>query len=177
VVVSGPQSGLRAPQPNPRRCRGFTLFELLAAVAIGAVLLAGLGSVARESVQAGSHTRDTAEAVYQGKFALQRVAAAARATAPRSLLAPAANTSGNWFDPLHFCVNGAGALVETTTADTGCAGTKIIAARVATFTAAVPAGSGALDSSSASITITLTVPGGGTTVTLSERVRLGGGVQ
>lgn len=160
-----------------RGVRGLTLVELLVATAIGALLLAGLSSVARQGVRARAQTRDGSEAVYQARFALQRVAAAAKATAPRALLPPPANTSGDWFSPAAFCVNGAGALIETTTADTGCTGTQVIAERVSSFSAALPAGAGALDSVTAVVGVTLTGPGGGAALTLSERVRLGGGVQ
>ena len=74
-----------------------TLVELLIATAIGALLLAGLTSVARQGVLSRSLARDRSEAVYQARFALQRIAAAAKATAPHTMLTPAANTSGNWF--------------------------------------------------------------------------------
>jgi prepilin-type N-terminal cleavage/methylation domain-containing protein len=159
------------------RSRGLTLVELLVAAAIGAMLLGGLTSVARQAVLARAQTRDGSEAVYQARFALQRVAAAATATAPRALLPPAANTSGDWFSPVAFCVNGGAALVETTTADTGCTGTQVIAERVSSFSATVPAGAGALEAVSAVVAVTLTGPGGGGAVTLSERLRLGGGVK
>lgn len=160
-----------------RRARGVTLIELLVATAVGALLLAGLTSVARQGVLARAVTRDGSEAVYQARFALQRVAAAAKATAPRTLLPPAANNSGDWFSPVAFCVNDAGALIETTTADTGCTGTQVIAERVSSFSTTLPAGAGALESVTAVVAVTLTGPGGGGAVTLSERVRLGGGVQ
>lgn len=154
-----------------------TLIELLIATAIGALLLAGLTSVARQGVLARALTRDSSEAIYQARFALQRVAAAAKATAPHALLPPPANTSGDWFAPVAYCVNGAGALIETTTADTGCTGTQVIAERVSSFTATLPAGAGALESVAAVIVVTLNGPNGNGAVTLSERVRLGGGVE
>lgn len=160
-----------------RHDRGFTLFELLIATAIGALLLAGLSTVAREGVLSRAQTRDTSEAVYQARFALERVSAAAKGTAPHSLLAPAVNTSGGWFDPAYFCVNAAGALIETTTTDTGCTGSQVIAERVSSFSATMPSGASALDAMAAVVAVTLTVPGSGGTLTLSERVRLGGGVK
>lgn len=158
------------------RQRGITLAELLIATAIGALLLAGLSSVARQGVLSRAHVRDSSEAVYQARFALQRIAAAARATAPHTMLTPAVNTSGNWFDPAYYCVNGAKALIETTTADTTCAGTQVIAERVNGFSATQPVDAGAIEAMTAVIAVTLEVPGG-TPVTYSERMRLGGGAK
>ena len=157
--------------------RGVSLVELLVATAIGALLLAGLTSVAREGVRSRSLSRDTSEAVYQARFSLQRVGAAAWAAAPHSLLPPAANTSGDWFGTVSFCVNGAAALIETTTSDTGCTGTQVIAERVGSFGVALPAGAGPLEAVAAVVSVTLAGSGGGGALTLSERVRLGGGVQ
>lgn len=158
------------------RCGGFTLVELLIATAIGALLLAGLSSVARLGVLSRTKVRDNSEAVYQARFALQRVAAAAKATAPHTLLPPAANTSGNWFDPAYFCVNPASALVETIVTDTACSGTQVIAERVSSFSATQPVGAGALDAMTAVVAVTLNVPGN-TPLSFSERVRLGGGTK
>ena len=162
---------------HSRRSLGLTLVELLVATAIGALLLTGLTSVARQTVLSRAQVRDAGEAAYQAGFALQRVVAAAKGTAPHSLLPPAANTSGDWFSPAYFCVNGAGTLVETTTTDTGCSGAQVIAERVSSFSVALPSGAGALESVSAVVAVTLTGPGGGAPITLTERVRLGGGVQ
>lgn len=155
---------------------GVTLTELLIATAIGALLLAGLTTVAREGVMSRAHERGNGEAAYQARFALQRMVAAARTTAPHALLPPSANTSGNWFDPTYFCVNGALALIETTTTDTGCTGTRVIAEQVSALSATQPAGAGALEAITAVIAITIDVPGA-TPVVLSERLRFGGGIE
>ena len=168
----------RSRQPPARhRESGITLAELLIATAIGAMLLAGLTSVAREGVTSRAQARDSSEAVYQARFALQRIVATAKATAPHTMLTPAANTSGNWFDPTYFCVNAAKALIETTTTDTGCTGTQVIAERVNSLSATLPVGAGALEAMTAVVALTLDVPASGTPLTLSERVRLGGGVK
>jgi Tfp pilus assembly protein PilW len=159
----------------PRRTRGLGLVELLVATAIGAGLLAALVSVARQGVQARSQTRDVGEALQQARFALERVAAAARATAPHGAPTPAANTSGDWFSPIRFCLNGAQALVETTTADAGCTGTQVVAERVSAFVLTPSTDGGALAAESATVAVTVAGPGGGGEVTLSERLRLGGG--
>jgi prepilin-type N-terminal cleavage/methylation domain-containing protein len=170
MVVTAQRSSVR------RRPRGMSLAELLVATAIGAGLLAALGSVARLGVQARAQTRDGNEAIQQARFALQRVAAAARDTAPHSLLAPAANTSGDWFSPVYFCLNGSQALVETTSADTACSAGRVVAERVSSFGLTPADEGGALTAESAAVSIT-TQAAAGATVTLTERLRLGGGTQ
>ena len=157
--------------------RGMTLVEVLLAAAVGALLLAALTQVARLGGQARAPLHDTSEALYQGKFALQRMAAAAAATAPAVLLPPPAKTSGNWFGGVMFCVNTAGKLIETIPGDTGCTGSTVIAERVSAFSVAVPASAGASDGEMAEVSLSLTGPGGGGAVTLTERLRLGGGLQ
>lgn len=164
------------PSIGAMRQRGITLVELLIATAIGAVLLAGLSSVARQGLLSRAQVRDSNEAVYQARFALQRVAAAAKTTAPHTLLPPAANTSGNWFDPAYFCVNATNALIETVIADTACGGTQVIAERVNSFSATLPVGAGALDALTAMVAVTVNVPGNAP-LTFNERVRLGGGAK
>ncbi len=158
------------------RQRGITLVELLIATAIGALLLAGLSSVARQGLLSRALVRDSSEAVYQARFALQRVASTAKSTAPHTLLPPAANTSGNWFDPAYFCVNAASALIETITTDTACSGTQVIAERVNSFNATLPVGAGALESVTAVVAVTVNVPGNAP-LTFNERLRLGGGAK
>lgn len=175
MVVSRPPHAAPRGRRQALRTRGLSLLELLVATAIGALLLAGLTSVARHGALARVQTRDGSEAIYQARFALQRVAAAARATAPRTLLPAPANTSGDWFSPARFCVNGAGALIETVTTDTGCTATQVVAERVSNFSVALPSGAGALEALTAVVAITVSGPGGGATVTLDERMRLGGG--
>ncbi len=157
--------------------RGMTLVELLVAAAVGALLLAALVQVARLGTQARAPLHDTSEALYQGKFAMQRISAAAAAAAPAALLTPGAKTSGNWFGTVMFCVNAAGSLIETTPADTACAGSTVVAERVSAFTVAVPATAGASDGEVADVSLSLTGPGGGGATTLAERMRLGGGLQ
>jgi len=160
-----------------RAARGMTLVEVLVATAIGAMLLAALGALAREGVQADAPLRDTGESLYQGRFALQRVVAAGWATAPGPLLPAPANTSGGWFGSVYFCVNAAKSLVETTSTDTACTGTQVIAERVGAFSIAAPAGAGALDAESADVSLTLTGPNGGGALTLTEHLRLGEGLR
>jgi type II secretory pathway pseudopilin PulG len=155
--------------------KGLSLVELLVATAIGAFLLAGMGSVARLGVAVRAETGGSIEALQQARFALERVQAAARATAPHALLPAAANTSGNVFSPAYFCVNAGGSLVETTTADTGCTGTQVVAEHVSSFVLTPAVAGGALAAESATVAVTVAGPGGGGEVTLSEHLRLGGG--
>jgi prepilin-type N-terminal cleavage/methylation domain-containing protein len=160
-----------------RAQRGMTLVEVLVASAIGALLLAALAQVARLGEQVRAPLRDSGEALYQGKFAMQRINAAADAAAPAALLTPAAKTSGNWFGTVMFCVNTAGSLVETVPTDSACTGSTVIAERVSAFSVAVPATAGASDGEVAEVSLTLTGPDGGGAITLGERMRLGGGLK
>jgi len=163
--------------PRRWRQRGLSLAELLVATAIGTALLATLGAVARQTALARAPLRDVNEALYQGRFALQRLTLAAKATAPKALLPAAANTSGSWFGTVYFCVNAAKALVESTSTDTGCTGTQVIADNVSAFSVVAPAAAGGLDAQAADLSLTLSGPNGAGTLTLNERVRLGGGTK
>jgi prepilin-type N-terminal cleavage/methylation domain-containing protein len=158
--------------------RGLSLVELLIATALGTLLLAGMAQVVRLGERARAPLHDAGEALYQGRFALQRVTAAARATAASAVVVtPPAKTSGNWFGSTYFCVNAGASLVETTSADTGCTGTTVIADRVSAFSVALPASAGGSDGEAVDVSLTLTGPGGGGATTLTERVRLGGGLK
>jgi prepilin-type N-terminal cleavage/methylation domain-containing protein len=158
-----------------RSVHGFTLIELMLAIAAGAFVLASLSSVLTAALQAQAWSRSANEFSYQGRFALDRMVARARATAPRSLATPAAGTTGNWFAPTTmYCRNAGAQLIETTTGDSGCAGTTVIANNVSAFTAQLPAGAGPLDSV-ARLSLTLSDAASGQTVTLVTSVRLGGG--
>jgi prepilin-type N-terminal cleavage/methylation domain-containing protein len=163
--------------------RGLTLIELLIATAIGAVLLAAIHGLVKLGLDAQSAGRGSNELAYQGRFALDRIADRALATAPKELTTPTANTTGNWFAPtgcsgaacVMYCRNAASKLIETTTADTGCTGTTVIASNVTAFSATLPAGMGPVDRHSA--VLSLTLANAGSTLTLSSAIRLGGGTQ
>jgi hypothetical protein len=86
-------------------------------------------------------------------------------------------TSGDWFSPAFFCVNASAALIETTTADSSCSGTRVIAERVTSFGVELPAAAGPLDGVSVRVAIRVSGPSGGAPIELSERLRLGGGTQ
>jgi prepilin-type N-terminal cleavage/methylation domain-containing protein len=167
------------PSHGPQR--GVTLIELLLAVAISAILLAGISGVVKLGLDAQTNGRTLNELAYQGRFALERMADKARLTVPKVLTTPAANTTGDWLAPpgcsgaacLMYCLNAGNQLIETTTADTTCVGTTTIANYVSGFTVAVPAAMGAVDQSIAVFGLTLS--NGNTTATLTSSVRLGGG--
>lgn len=155
---------------------GITLVELLLATAISAILLASINSLVKLGLDAQSAGRGSNELAFQGRFALERITAKARTTAPAVLTTPAANTTGNWFSPAMFCLNASSQLVETTTTDTTCTGTTVIASKVNTFSATLPASMGAVDRSIAVVSLTLADAANNIT-TLSLSIRLGGGAQ
>lgn len=154
---------------------GMTLIELLIAVTVGAIVLAALNSVVSLGLRAETTGRKANELVFGARFALERIVATARAMPPKLLAAPAAGTTGDWFSPVMFCLNGAGQLIETTTADSGCTGTASIAANVTAFSAQLPASTGAVDRPLAVLSLTLVQSSVPKTVSLSTSVRLGGG--
>ena len=160
-----------------RSQRGLTLIELLLAVAIGAIVFAALNSLVMQSLKAQASGRAGNELVYQGRFALERMVATARGTAPKLLAAPAAGTTGDWFSPAMYCRNAGGQLIETVTTDTGCSGTTVIASNVSALSAALPASAGAVDRPLAALSLTLGTSAAPQAVTLASGVRLGGGTQ
>lgn len=168
---------------QPWTQRGFTLIELLLATAIGAILLASLNSLAKLGLDAQAQVRASNELAYQGRFALERIADKARAAVPKVLVTPAASTTGDWFAPVGcagaacvmYCRSAASQLIETTTADTTCTGTTVIANYVSAFSATLPASMGPVDRQVAVLSLTLTNVGN--TITLTSSMRLGGGVK
>jgi len=168
---------------NRRLQRGLTLIELLIAVTLAVFILAALNSVVTLGLQAQASGRQANELVYQARFALDRMAAKARSTAPKLLTTPSPGTTGDWFSvPVPpatmatlYCLNG-GKLVETNlVTDPGCAAGAVIANNVTAFSAQLPAGAGPVDRPSASLSLTLQTAGAPAAVTLSASVRLGGG--
>ncbi len=157
---------------NRRLQRGLTLIELLIAVTLAVFVLAALNSVATLGLNAQASGRQANELVYQARFALDRMAAKARSTAPtKPLTTPSAGTTGDWFSPTLYCLNG-NQLVETVTY---CTGGAVIANNVTAFSAQLPAGAGPVDDPVATLSLTLQIPGAPTTVTLTTSMRLGGG--
>jgi prepilin-type N-terminal cleavage/methylation domain-containing protein len=167
-------------QPNSQ-C-GITLIELVLATAIGAILLTSLNSTVKLGLDAQTAGRGSNELAYQGRFALERITDKARATTPKALSTPTAGTTGDWFAPtsctgatcLMYCRNASNKLIETTTADTTCTGTTVIASNVSAFSAQLPSGAGAVDRFAGTISVTMTDTVNNS-VDLSASIRLGGG--
>jgi prepilin-type N-terminal cleavage/methylation domain-containing protein len=171
--------------------RGLVLIELVLAVAIGAILMAALNSLVGLGLQAQDQGRQTNELNYQARFALDRITAKARATAPALLAATAAGSTGSWLAPALYCLNAGNQLIETTTADAGCAGTTVIANNVSNFYAQLPSeplppalnppcawpppSVGSVDAPVARFVVNLASSTGLQSVTLCTSVRLGGG--
>src|SRR5712691_3650471 len=125
---------------NLRFQRGLTLIELLIAVTLAVFILAALNSVVSLGLNAQASGRQANELVYQARFALDKMAAKARGTAPKPLTTPSPGTSGNWFSPTLYCLNGGNQLVETVVTDTGCTAGAVVANNVTAFSAQLSAG-------------------------------------
>ncbi len=156
-----------------RSQRGLTLIELMLAVAVAAIVLGGLSGVLLVGLEAQASGRQANEVLYQGRFAMDRMIAKARATAPKLLTTPLAGTSGDWFSPTMYCLQSGDRLVETTVSDAACTGSSVIAESVIAFSAQLPSGAGPLDEPVA--VLSLTLQSGGAPIALTTSVRLGGG--
>ncbi len=162
--------------------RGMTLIELVLAMAISAFIMAALNGVVKLGLDAQTAGRGSNELAYQGRFALERINDLARNLPPKILLTPTANTTGDWFAPagctgascVMYCRNTSNQLIETTTADTTCSGTAVIANSVSAFSATLPSDMGAVDRSVAGINITLS-DSNNNSINLTLTMRLGGG--
>ena len=157
-----------------RKQQGLSLVELLVSAAIASTLIAPLVLALRSSVRAQAGAVAVNGVNQQARFALQRMAAKVRSTpAATALGAKAADTTGGWLAPTVYCLNGAGAVIETNTFDTLCAGSRVIASGVTAFSVQTfSAGGGAAPV----IEIQLSLAGSqGAAVALTSRTRLGGG--
>ena len=165
----------RTPAGGAARAeRGLSLIELLVSIAIASMLAVPLMMAVGSGASARTATSATIDVDQQARFALQRMAAAVQRTPAATILgAKAATTTGDWFSPVMFCLNGSGALIETVPADASCTGTAVIANGVTAFSAqtyAAGAGAGKV------IEIQLTVASSqGASTALTSRTRLGGG--
>jgi prepilin-type N-terminal cleavage/methylation domain-containing protein len=162
---------------------GMTLIELVFAIAMGAVVLAALGSVLNLGFEAQVTGRQQNELVYQARFALERMVTRARSLAPKQLTAPAAGTTGTWFAPagcagaacVMYCRNAGNQVIETTTADAACAGTTVIASNVTAFSAAPVTTTRPVDRPAGVLSLTVSHADAPQPVTLTTSIRLGGG--
>jgi prepilin-type N-terminal cleavage/methylation domain-containing protein len=155
---------------------GLTLIELLMTMVAAAVVVAALNGVLMLGFEAQASGREGNELVYQGRLAIERMSAKARATAPKPLAAPSLpNSTGGWFAPTMYCLKGGseGRLVETHVSDTACAGNTVIASNVIALSAQLPPGGGPVDDPVGMLSVTLKA--GGAPITLTTSVRLGGG--
>jgi len=155
---------------------GLTLIELLIALAIAALLAAPLGAAVINALKVQTVAGDTNDAAQQARFALQRMEATVRRTAPHTLAAKAADTSADWLAPVTYCLRANGkAVLETTPADTNCVSNSapVIAEGVSAFSVqAFSAGSGAGPVIQIQLTVTAA---SGQSIDLTSRTRLGGG--
>lgn len=166
--------------------RGMTLVELVLAMGISAIIMVALNGLVKLGLDAQAAGRGSNELAYQGRFALERITEKARSLTPKNLnTTPAANTSGFWFSTtdtscaststcVMYCLNTSNQLIETTTADTSCTGTTVIANNVSTFSVVLPNGMGAIDKPATVIDLTLS-DANNNTASFSTSIRLGGG--
>jgi prepilin-type N-terminal cleavage/methylation domain-containing protein len=94
-------------QPNVR-IRGLSLIELLIGLAIGALVLAPLLPMLQTANAAARVTGDQVALERDADFALERIAARIRATAPSTALSGA---SSSWLAPVSYVLSN-GTLVE-----------------------------------------------------------------
>jgi prepilin-type N-terminal cleavage/methylation domain-containing protein len=161
---------------SSRAQHGLTLIELVMAIAIGSLLLAGLNSIVMLGLQAQAPVEAANEQVYRAGFALERIVARIRA-APLKLLSGApADSTGDWLAPVMFCrASAAQTLRETTTSDTTCTGGSVLAEGVTAFSIQRVSGPRVLDLPVVTVSLTVHVPNVPQPVSLTQSVRLGGG--
>jgi prepilin-type N-terminal cleavage/methylation domain-containing protein len=159
---------------NRRFQRGLTLIELLLAMTVAALVFAALDSIVMLGLQAQASSRQANELVYQARFALDKMAAKARSTAPKLLATPLPGTTGDWFSPTMYCLN-SNRLLDTVVWDTTCTRGDVIANNVIAFFAQLPAGRGPVDEPAVTLSLTLQTGTAPAQVTLTTSVRLGGG--
>lgn len=161
--------------PPVRRPRGLMLIELAVALVIGAIVLASLNSLVALGFKAQAWGQSGNDLTYQARYALERIVAKADAVAPQLPPAASAGTSGSWFSPTLYCLNANQQLIETTSTDTGCTGSAVLAGDVTAFSVQPPPDAGPVDDPAALVSLTLTDAQSGQTLTLAAAVRLGGG--
>lgn len=144
--------------------RGLSLVELLLALAITVVILAPLVDMQRTAASAGAIVRDQMEVQREADFALDRIAARIRATAPAVLPSKASDdTSGNWFGTVTFQRKGEQLIERSGGTD------RVLAEQVTGFSILAPATPGAQPV----IQVILSLSRNGATTKAEAMVRMG----
>lgn len=142
-----------------RQC-GLSLFELLLALAITALVMAPLVPMLETASATARVGGDQAALEQEADFALERIAARIRATAPSPLTGP----TTDWLKPAVYVLAN-GSLVEQLGGSN-----YTLADSVTTFSLAAVANTG----SQPLIRVSLTLTRNGTSVSASSVVRMGG---
>ena len=147
--------------------RGWTLVELLVALAITAALMAPLAGMFKNAADSGAATRAGLDMNGDARFALDRIAQRVAALAPVAV--DVAMTDANpVLAPLSYALSGVD-LVETDTSANPVR-SSVIATNVTAFRLSAPAtGDG-----SPVLKIELTLTAAGSTVSAARTVRVGG---
>lgn len=145
------------------RTQGLSLVELLLGLAIGALVLMPLLPMLQTADAASTVTADQLALERDADFALERIAARIRATAPSTTLAP--NASATWLAPVSYVVSD-GSLVErqNNTPD------LVLADAVTNFQMAAPT----IEAGRPVIQVSLALARGDASITANTTVRMGG---
>lgn len=166
-------------RPAQRSQNGFSLVEVLVATALASILLGTLLGVTLTGLQSQTVSRERNEMIYQARFALDLIVARARLTpaTAATLATPPAKSTGTWFTPTMYCLRTASRqLIETTTSDSTCSGSRVIADNVLDFSAQPLAPAGLFDRPAMAIALIVSNPSGSESLPpFTAVVRLGGG--
>jgi prepilin-type N-terminal cleavage/methylation domain-containing protein len=155
---------------------GLTLIELVIAIAVGSLLLAGLNSIVMLGLQAQAPVEAANEQVYRAGFALERIVARTREAPVKALAGAPVDSTGDWVGPVKFCrVSASQTLRETTTTDATCTGGTVLAEGVTAFSMQRVSSTRPVDLPVVTVSLTVHVGNVPQPLTLSQSVRLGGG--
>lgn len=145
------------------RAQGLSLVELLLGLAIGALVLMPLLPMLQTADAASTVTADQLAIERDADFALERIAARIRATAPSTTLAP--NASATWLAPVSYVVSN-GSLVErqNNTPD------LVLADAVTNFQMTAPT----IEAGRPVLQVSLALARGDASITANTTVRMGG---
>ena len=90
---------VRTVAPHNKQQSGYTLIELLIALALSAILFTGLGSVVGQALDIHDTVRDNNDLTQQARFAMQQMVRAV-SRSPRLLLPLNDSSNTNWPDNL-----------------------------------------------------------------------------